>query len=66
MALVDVFDALMSKRVYKESFGIEESFKIIREERGVHFDPKIVDAFFDIEVSQIEQIYFSTTQLFNT
>lgn len=39
MALADVFDALVSKRSYKEPFGFEKSFEIIRESSGSHFDP---------------------------
>ncbi len=51
-ALVDVFDALTSKRPYKPPFPVEQSFQIIREGRGSHFDPQVVDAFF----AQREQI----------
>ncbi len=49
VAIVDVFDALTSKRPYKDAFPIDKSFNIIRESRGTHFDPDIVDAFFDVE-----------------
>ena len=49
MAIIDVFDALVNKRVYKPAFSHEEALKIIAEGRGVHFDPDITDAFFDIE-----------------
>lgn len=45
MALADVFDALVSKRVYKEAFGYDEARKIIEDGRGNHFDPDLVDAF---------------------
>lgn len=45
MALVDVYDALRSKRVYKEAFTHEKSYEIIKEGRGKHFDPLIVDVF---------------------
>lgn len=45
VAVVDVFDALMSKRPYKKAFSLEESLEIIREGRGNHFDPEIVDVF---------------------
>ncbi|MBT4484661.1 MAG: response regulator [Candidatus Latescibacteria bacterium] len=45
-AIADVFDALTSKRPYKEIFTVEESFGIIEEERRSHFDPDVVDAFF--------------------
>jgi len=46
VALVDVYDALISKRVYKDAFSEEEADQIIREESGKHFDPKIVEIFF--------------------
>jgi len=45
MALADVFDALSSKRVYKDRFDAERARAIIVEGRGIHFDPDIVDAF---------------------
>ncbi|MFA7382797.1 MAG: HD domain-containing phosphohydrolase [Desulfurivibrionaceae bacterium] len=44
-AVVDVFDALTSRRPYKEPFSVEASLKIIGEARGSHFDPVIVDLF---------------------
>ena len=40
----DVFDALTSRRPYKEAMGYKESMEIITEGRGVHFDPDILDA----------------------
>ena len=45
MALADVFDALISKRVYKEAFSFEIVHEIIRDERGRQFDPDVADAF---------------------
>ena len=45
VAIADVFDALTSRRPYKEPFGIDESVDIIRQERGQHFDPAVVAAF---------------------
>ena len=45
MALADVFDALISRRHYKEAFPLERTVGIITEGRGNHFDPDIVDAF---------------------
>ena len=48
MALADVYDALTSKRVYKAAFSHARSVAIIREGRGSHFDPDIVDAFVEI------------------
>ena len=45
MALVDVYDALISNRCYKEAYSYEKAEKIIIEGSGKHFDPKIVEAF---------------------
>jgi putative two-component system response regulator len=45
MALADVFDALISKRVYKEAMSFQQARDIILSERGRHFDPVVVDAF---------------------
>jgi response regulator RpfG family c-di-GMP phosphodiesterase len=47
-AIADVFDALTSKRPYKEPFTFEESIEILREGRGTHFDPVLVDMFIPI------------------
>lgn len=49
VAIADVFDALTSKRPYKEPFSLDKSFGIIKEGRGSHFDPDVVDVFFGIE-----------------
>ncbi|MDK2868612.1 MAG: hypothetical protein PWP38_2927 [Clostridiales bacterium] len=45
VSVADVFDALLSKRPYKEPFTIEETLRIINEGRGKHFDPFIIDVF---------------------
>lgn len=45
MALADVYDALISKRVYKAPFSHSKAKAILLEGRGKHFDPDIVDAF---------------------
>ena len=45
VALADVFDALTSKRAYKEPFTLEKSLEIITEGKGTHFDPDVVNAF---------------------
>ncbi|MCP4117879.1 MAG: HD domain-containing protein [Desulfobacteraceae bacterium] len=45
MALADVYDALLSVRVYKQAFSHEKAVDMIRAQRGKHFDPDIVDAF---------------------
>lgn len=49
MALADVYDALCSRRVYKEEFTHETAYEIILEGKGKHFDPIIVGAFQKVE-----------------
>lgn len=46
-AVADVFDALTSKRPYKDAFPNEKAYAILKEGRGRHFDPRVVDAFFE-------------------
>lgn len=45
MAVADVFDALVSKRCYKDEFSVDKAYEIIHEDSGKHFDPKVVEAF---------------------
>jgi putative two-component system response regulator len=45
MAVADVYDALICRRVYKESFGHERAVALILEGRGSHFDPDVADCF---------------------
>ena len=47
VALADVFDALGSRRVYKEQWSLDNILEYIKDERGKHFDPQIVDKFFE-------------------
>jgi putative two-component system response regulator len=49
MALADVYDALISKRVYKPAFPHDKSVALIVEGRGRHFDPDLVDAFLVVQ-----------------
>lgn len=49
MAVADVYDALISRRVYKPPFRHDMAVKLIREGRGRHFDPDITDAFLLIQ-----------------
>ncbi len=49
VALADVFDALTSKRAYKDAFPLEKALAIIMEGKGVHFDPAVVDAFLAVQ-----------------
>ena len=44
-AIVDVFDALLSKRPYKEPLGFDDTMRLLERERGKHFDPALLDAF---------------------
>ena len=46
-AVADTFDALTTKRVYKPAFSIEQTLDIMRENRGKHFDPSLLDTFLD-------------------
>ncbi len=45
VAVADVYDALTSKRSYKEAFSHQKAMEIIKKDRGTHFDPDVVDAF---------------------
>jgi len=56
-ALSDAFDAIGSQRPYKKALPVEKSFEIIKNSRGTHFDPDVVDAFFSIkdEILAIEK-----------
>ncbi|MDT8990719.1 two-component system response regulator [Curvibacter sp. APW13] len=49
MALADVYDALISKRVYKPAFDHAKAKSILLEGRGSHFDPDVIDAFLAVE-----------------
>lgn len=64
MAIADVYDALISKRVYKPPFPHAKALEIIREGRGKHFDPGMADAFFSIaaEFEAIAQRYADTDE----
>jgi len=55
MAIADVFDALVSKRVYKPGMPLEKAYEIIRNETGTHFDPICVEAFFKAQ-AKIERV----------
>jgi len=48
VALADVFDALVTKRCYKDPHHPNEALDIIRHESGKHFDPDVTEAFFDV------------------
>jgi putative two-component system response regulator len=46
-AVADVFDAISTDRIYRKAFTLGESVEIMKEGRGSHFDPEIVDLFLD-------------------
>jgi HD-GYP domain-containing protein (c-di-GMP phosphodiesterase class II)/methylmalonyl-CoA mutase cobalamin-binding subunit len=48
VAVVDVFDALTSDRVYRKAFPVDEAIQMMREQRGRHFDPVLLDAFMEV------------------
>jgi putative two-component system response regulator len=59
-AVADVFDALRSKRAYKPALPIDRCFAILEEGRGVHFDPNVLTAFFDVRNQIVEaQLVFA-------
>jgi putative two-component system response regulator len=54
-AVADVFDALTSDRVYRSALPVKSAIQMMQDQRGQHFDPKLLDAFFQ-EQSEIEAI----------
>ena len=55
-AIADVFDALSFKRVYKDAWKQTQIFDYFKEQKGKHFDPKLIDIFFK-NVEQVQKIY---------
>jgi HD-GYP domain-containing protein (c-di-GMP phosphodiesterase class II) len=64
VAVADVYDALCSSRVYKDAWSAEKVIETIREESGKHFDPEVVDAFFEVldVIRSIGQRYPDTNE----
>ncbi len=58
-AIADAFDAMSSRRIYKPAFSIEHTVELMRERRGTHFDPELLDLFLGAldEVVAIRQRY---------
>ena len=58
-AVADVFDALGSDRIYKKAWEDEKIFELFNSEKGEHFDPKIIDAFFENidEIKKIRELF---------
>ena len=61
MAVADVFDALVSKRSYKEPFPFEKAMDIIREGAGSHFDPNVAAAFIHAE-DRVREVFAGRTE----
>lgn len=64
LALADVFDALASDRVYKKAWEMDRILELIKNERGNHFDPHLVDIFFEnlSDFIEIKNKYVETIQ----
>ena len=56
VAISDVFDALTSVRPYKSAWPFEKAVEHIKEERGLHFDPELVDIFLD-KIDLVKDVY---------
>ena len=54
-AVADVFDALTTDRIYRPAFGVDKAIEMMREQRGAHFDPDVLDCFF-AAIDQVEKI----------
>lgn len=65
MAVADVFDAVSSKRCYREAIPLDECFQIIQNGRGTDFDPDIVDAFM-LGRGKVEELCSSKTMKLQT
>ncbi len=62
VCIADVFDALTTKRPYKEPWPFDRAFALLKNERGRKFDPALVDAFV-YNLPRVEQIYHENTDL---
>ncbi len=59
VAIADVFDALSNKRVYKDGWSVEKVIDHMKNNKGTHFDPKLIDLFLEniIEILEIRDKY---------
>ena len=64
-AVIDVFDALVSKRPYKEAIPMNKALKIIKSEKGTHFDPIMVDLFCENINNIYEKVYHASEHELN-
>ena len=65
-AIADVFDALTSKRPYKEQLTLEKSLEILNQDRGAHFDPALLDSFNEIALPLYEKFAHGSNQVLFT
>lgn len=56
VAIADVFDALTSRRPYKQSWSFEEAIVLLKEEKNSHFDPKLIDIFVE-HIDEVKKIH---------
>lgn len=56
MAVADVFDVLISKRVYKDRIPVEKAFSMIEEESGKQFDPEVVELFMESKAEILDYL----------
>jgi cyclic di-GMP phosphodiesterase len=61
-AVADVYDALTSDRVYRPAFPLQDAVNVIRQRRGTHFDPRVLDAFLNSldEVLELRRLHTET------
>lgn len=62
VSIVDVFDALTSKRPYKDAWPLERAFELIKNESGEHFDPTLARIFLNLR-NQVKKIYNSIMEV---
>ena len=65
IAIADVFDALTSARPYKNEWPVDKAFEHMSEEKGKHFDPKLIDSLFSIKdkILEIKNKYIDEEQI---
>jgi response regulator RpfG family c-di-GMP phosphodiesterase len=56
VSVADVFDAISSKRIYKEAYDIKESFELLKSMSGINLDPYLVDLFIE-NYEEVIEIY---------
>ena len=59
LAVADVFDAITSKRHYRDKMPVKQALDIIKSSSGTHFDPVVVDAFFKIKTDKLVRVFLS-------